>query len=58
MSFLIKNEKLLEKYNKIRDKISNNMKKGFFSEPLYSVTMIKSDEGKINVDFIGDKVPK
>ena len=34
------------------------MKKGFFSEPLYSVTMIKSDEGKINVDFIGDKVPK
>ena len=58
MSFLIKNEKLLEKYNKIRDKISNNMKKGFFSEPLYNVTMIKSDEGKINVDFIGDKVPK
>ena len=34
------------------------MKRGFYSEPLYNVTMIKSDEGKTNIDFIGDKVPK
>ena len=34
------------------------MKRGFYSEPLYNVTMIKSDEGKTNVHFIGDKVPK
>ena len=58
MSFLNKNEKLHEKYNKIWSKISNNMKRGFYSEPLYNVTMIKSDEGKTNVHFIGDKVPK
>ena len=32
MSFLIKNEKLLEKYNEIWNKVSNTIKKGFDSE--------------------------
>ena len=35
ISFLIKDDELLEKYNKILDKVSNSMKKTFDSEPLY-----------------------
>ena len=31
MSFLIKNEKLLEKYNEIWDKVFNDMNRGFDS---------------------------
>ena len=27
--FLIKNDELLEKYNEVRDKVSNSIKKGF-----------------------------
>ena len=62
MSFLIKNEKLLEKYNEIWDNFSNSMKKGFDSEPIYNEkyikTKIKFYEGKINTNFHGDKVIK
>ena len=36
MSFLIKADELLEKYNKIWDKVSNVFKKGFDSEPVYN----------------------
>ena len=36
MSFLIKDDELLEKYNKIWDKVSNVSKKGFDSEPVYN----------------------
>ena len=32
MSFLMKNEKLLEKYNEIWNKVSNTIKKGSDSE--------------------------
>ena len=35
MSFLINDDELLEKHNKLWDKVSNNMKKGFDSEPVY-----------------------
>ena len=35
MSFLIKDNKLLEKYNEIWDKVSKVIKKGFDSEPVY-----------------------
>ena len=34
--FLIKNDKLLEKYNRIWGKVSNNIKKGFDSELKFS----------------------
>ena len=34
MSFLLKHEELLEKYNEIWDKDSNSMKKGSDSEPV------------------------
>ena len=36
MSFLIKNHELLEKYNEIWEKVSNSIKKGLYSEPVYN----------------------
>ena len=36
MSFLIKDNELLEKYNEIWDKVSKIIKKGFDSEPVYN----------------------
>ena len=43
MSFSIKNEKILEKCNKVWDskKVSNNIKKGFDSEPVYNEKYLK-----------------
>ena len=49
MSFLIKDE-LLEKYNRIWDKVSNSVKKRFDNEPVYNEklkTKIKSCEEKL-----------
>ena len=34
-----KNDELLEQYNEIWEKVSNNLKKEFDSEPVYSVTL-------------------
>ena len=36
MSFLIKDEKLLEKYNEIWKKVSNIIKKEFNNKPVYN----------------------
>ena len=62
MSFLIKDEKLLKKYNKFWDKVSNNIKKDFDSEPVYNEkylkTKIKTYEGKISSSFHDDGIPK
>ena len=62
MSFLIKDNELLEKYNKIWDKVSNRIKKGFGIESVYNEkylkTKIKSYEGKINTNFHNDEMPK
>ena len=51
MTFLIKKkDRLLRKYNKIWDKVSNNVKKGFDIQPVYNEiylkTKIKSYKGK------------
>ena len=55
MSFLIKDGEFLGKYNKIRRKVSNSLKKGFDREPVYIEKYlkdkIKSYEGKINTNF-------
>ena len=55
MSFLIKHVELLQKYNEIWGKVSNSIKKGFDSEPVYYEkyiqTKIKSHEGKIKANF-------
>ena len=36
MSFLIKDDELLEKYNEICEKVKNSIKEEFDSEPVYS----------------------
>ena len=42
MSFLIKNDELLEKYIKAWDKVSNSIKEGFDSESIYSEKYLKT----------------
>ena len=60
MSFLIKDEKLLEKYNKIWKKFNNSIKKEFDSKPVYNrkylKIIVKSYNRKINTSFRNDKV--
>ena len=62
MFFLVQDNKLLEKYNEIREKVSNIIKKGFDGEPVYNdkylKNKIKSYKGKVNTNFHSDKIPK
>ena len=63
MSYLIGDEEeLLKAYNKLWDKLSNIMQKGFDSEPVYNgkylKTKIKSYKGKINTNFHDNGVSK
>ena len=62
MSFLIKNDELLEKYNEIWDKFSKVMKNKFDSVPVYDdkylETKIKFFEEKLNTNFHEYKAPK
>ena len=62
MSLLIRNKELLEKYNKIWDKVSNATKERPDNEPVYKEkylkTKAKSFKGKMNTNFYEDKIPK
>ena len=62
MSFLIKDDELLEKYNKIQEKVTSSIKKEFHSKPVYNQkylkAKIKSQNGKINTNFHNDKIPR
>ena len=62
MSFLIKDDELLEKHNNIWDRVCNSIKRGFDSEPVFSQyylkPKIKSYEGKISTKFYDDEIPK
>ena len=62
MYFLIKDNELLEKYNKTWDKVSNTIKKWFDSEDVYHEkylqTKIKSWKEKSIQIFIMRKFPK
>ena len=62
MSFLIKDEKLLEKYNEIWKKVSNIIKKEFDSKPEYNEkylkTKTKSYNGKINTNSHYNDIPR
>ena len=42
MSFLIKNKKLLEKYNEIWKKVSNIIERNFESRPVYNEKYLKT----------------
>ena len=61
VSFLIKDDKLLEKYNALWEKI-NSLKKEFDSEPVYNEkylkAQIKSYDWKLNTNFRDNKIPK
>ena len=62
MYFLIKDEKLLEKYNEIWKKVTNIIKKDFDCKAVYNEkyikTKIKSYNGKINTNFHNNEIPK
>ena len=62
MTFLMKNNGLLEKYNEMWDKVSNTIKKGLDSESVYNEKYLKTGipfyERKTNTNFHGNKVPK
>ena len=62
LSFLIKGDELLEKYNEISEKLKDNLKKEFESEPVYYEKYLKgkiiSYNGKTNSNFRSKKIPK
>ena len=64
MSFKVGDNKLLNKYSKIWERVSNLMNIEFDSEPVYGdndkyiKTKIKMYEDKVNTNFQGKKVPK
>ena len=62
ISFLIEDEKLLKACNKMQDKFSNIIPKGFDSESVYTEkylkTKIKSYDGKSNTNFYENEIPK
>ena len=62
ISFLIKHDELLEKYNEIWEKVKNSRKNEFDSKPVYNEkylkAKIKSYNGKINTNFHNHKISK
>ena len=64
MSFKVSDNKLLKKYNKIWEKISNLTNIEFDGEPVYGdndkyiKTKIKMYQDRVNTNFQGKKVPK
>ena len=62
MSFIIKDDSVLEKYSKIWDKIKKKVNIKFHRILVYDETYIKAKirefDGKIKTNFLGDEVPK
>ena len=64
LSFKVNDNKLLKKYNKIWEGVSNLMNREFDSEPVYGdndkyiKAKIKMYEDRVNTNFQGKKVPK
>ena len=64
MSFKVSDNKLLKKYNKIWERVSNLLNIEFDSEPVYGdvdkyiKTNIKMYGDRVNTNFQGKKVPK
>ena len=62
MSFLIKNDELLEKCNEIWERVKNSIKKEFDSETVYNEDCQKAEikfcNGKIKKNFHNNKIPK
>ena len=62
MSFVLKDDDVLDKYNEIWDKIKNTLNIKFYSMPAYDEKYIKAKvrefNGVIKTNFLGDEVPK
>ena len=62
MSFVIKDDSVLDKYNEIWDKIKETLNIKFHSMPVYDEkyikTKVKEFKGVIKTNFLGDKIPK
>ena len=62
MSFLIKNDRVLDKYNTISDKIKETLNIKFHSMPVYDEKYIKAKvrefNGVIKTNLLGDEIPK
>ena len=62
MSFMIKDDNVLDKYNKIWNKIKEKLSIKFHSMPVYDETYIKAKvrefDGKIKTNFLSDEIPK
>ena len=61
MSFVIKDDDVLDKYNEIWDKIKETLSIKFHSMPVYDEKYIKAKVREFNViktNFLGDEVPK
>ena len=62
MSFLIKDDEVLDKYNKIWDVIKKKIGIKFHSKPFYDETYIRAKvrefDSKIETNFLGNEVPK
>ena len=62
MSFMVKDDNALDKYNNISDKIKEKVNIKFHSMPVYDETYIKAKvrqfDGKIKTNFLGDEVQK
>ena len=62
MTFFIKDDDVLDKYNEIWDKIKNKLNIKFHSMPVYGETYIKAKvrefNGVIKTNFLGNAIPK
>ena len=62
MSFVIKDDDVLDKYNEIWDKIKKTLSSKFHSLLVYNEKYIKAKvrefNGVIKTNFLGDKIPK
>ena len=62
MSFVIKDDDVLDKYNEIWDKIKETLSIKFHSTPAFDEKNIKAKvrelNGAIKTNFLGDEVPK
>ena len=62
MSFVVKDDSVLNKYNEIWEKIKKKLNIKFQSMPVYDQKYIKAKvreiDGVIKTNFLGDKIPK
>ena len=62
MSFVIKDDGVLDKFNEIWDKIKEKLNIKFHSMPIYDEKYIKAKvrefNGVIKANFLGDEIPK